>query len=285
MALKVIMLGDVVGKPGRRVVQRSLPALCAEFEADLVIANAENAAGGSGLTPQIFQKLIRYGIHGVTLGDHVFRQMDIAPTLQQAENLIRPANLSARAIGRGWMKLTCGDDKPVLYVITVLGRLLMPTMKADDPFAAVDQLLDEMSETENAPHAVLVEIHAEATGEKLALAHYLDGRVAAVVGTHTHVPTADAKILPGGTAYITDLGMCGPYDSVLGRRKDRVIEQMTTGMPARFDVAEGDERLCGVFLQMGDDGRATHIERIERAGDQVTEDTTETQGRRDGDAG
>ena len=283
MALDVIMLGDIVGKPGRRVVQRCLPALCREFQADLVVANAENAAGGSGLTPQIFQKLIRYGVHGVTLGDHVYRQMDIAPTLQQAENLIRPANLSARAIGRGWMKLTCSDDKPALYVITVLGRLLMPTMKADDPFAAVDRIVDEIGEADSGPHAVLVEIHAEATGEKMAIAHYLDGRVAAVVGTHTHVPTADARILPGGTAYITDLGMCGPYDSVLGRRKDRVIEQMTTAMPTRFDVAEGDERLCGVFIQIGDDGRATHIERVERVDDEGEENTTETQRHEDGE--
>ncbi len=263
MSLRFIMLGDIVGKPGRRVVQQHIGALRREYEADLVIANGENVAGGSGMTTQLFNKLIKYGIDGVTLGDHVYRQRDIYPALDAAPNLIRPANFPEQAVGRGAMVLHNEDESKSLLTMIVLGRIYMPGQKADDPFVTIQRILDAHPDHTH----TFVEVHAETTAEKAAIAHYFDGRVSAVLGSHTHIPTADAKILPGGTAFLTDLGMCGPYDSVLGRRKDRVVQFMSTAMPAAFDVAEDDIRLCGAFVELDDSGRAIHIERIERAAD------------------
>ena len=259
--IRILMIGDVVGKPGRRVVQQQLPLLKKQIAPDIVIANGENAAGGSGITPTIFNKLIAYGIDGITLGDHAFRQSDIHPVMNDLNNLIRPANLPDSAPGHRAMTISTKAGV-ALNVITVLGRLFMPTLAADDPFATVDRLLEQLP-----AGPTLVEVHAEATSEKVALGHYLDGRVAAVVGTHTHIPTADAKLLPGGTAYITDLGMTGPYDSVLGRRKDRVLQFMTTAVPAQFSVADDDVRLCGVVIEIGDDGKAVRVDRVEARAD------------------
>lgn len=252
------MVGDIVGKPGRQIVQRELPRLRKRHRADLVITNAENVAGGSGITRSHYQQILKAGADGITLGDHAYRQKDILPVLQSEANICRPANLPDEAVGRRWMKLTAANGVE-LYVVTVLGRIFMNSLFADDPFATVDRLLDDLPGCAR----VLVEVHAEATSEKVAMGHYLDGRVAAVVGTHTHIPTADAHVLPGGTAYISDLGMTGPYDSVLGRRKDRVLQFMTTAMPAPFDVASGDVRLCGVLIEINDAGRAIGCQRIE----------------------
>ncbi len=260
MALRFIMLGDIVGQPGRRVVQQQLPALKQQWQPDFVIANAENAAGGSGLTPSMFHKLLRYGLDGITLGDHVYRQMDIVQVMDQTDRLIRPANLPAGARGHRWMKLTSDDGLKSLYVVTLLGRIFMNAPLGDDPFAAIDQIIDELP-WRDAP--LVVEIHAEATSEKRAIAEHLCGRAAAVIGTHTHVPTADARLLNQGTAFITDLGMCGPYDSVLGRKTDAVLHFMTTGMPRAFGVAEGNVRLCGACVDLDDRGQATAIQRIE----------------------
>ena len=257
--MRIVMIGDIVGKPGRRVVQQQMPEIHRRYEPDFVIANAENIAGGSGITPPLHQRLMSYGIDGVTLGDHVYRQREILPTLRDDPRISRPANLPGAAVGRRWIELTAKDGRK-LIVVTLLGRLFMGGAAADDPFAAADALLAQFPRDAT----ILLEIHAEATSEKVAMGHYLDGRVAAIVGTHTHIPTADAKVLAGGTAYITDLGMTGPYDSVLGRRKDRVLQYMTTAMPAAFDVAEGDPRLCGVFIETDDaTGRAIRCERVE----------------------
>ncbi len=261
MSLSVVMLGDIVGRPGQRGVCQQAGALRERYNADLLIANAENAAGGSGLTPAIFHKLISYGVDGVTLGDHVYRQRDIVQLLETDSRIARPANLAESAAGKLFSRIVSSNGDAV-YVITVLGRLSMNGPAADDPYACVDLLLDELTD---AP--VIVEIHAELTSEKQALGHYLDGRVAAVVGTHTHIPTADAKILPGGTAYITDLGMTGPYDSVLGRRKEAVIKFMTTSMPEQFGIAEGDIRVCGVHVSINGKGLADSIERVEAKAD------------------
>lgn len=263
MALKVIMLGDIVGKPGKRVVHQQLEAICKEHRPDIVIANAENIAGGSGITPELYQKLKSYGIDGITLGDHVYRQKEIIPTLAGATDITRPANLPDAAAGRPWMKLQHDSTQPPLYVITLLGRIFMNGPVANDPFATADRMLRQFP----ADAAVLVEVHCETTSEKVAIAHFLDGRVSAVIGTHTHVPTADARILPGGTAFITDIGMCGPYDSVIGRKKDRVVEHMSTGMPTVFDVAEGDVRACGVLVEIGLDRKAKKIQRLEYPAD------------------
>jgi hypothetical protein len=264
--MRVVMLGDVVGEPGMRAVEQLLPQIRQRWKPDLVLANGENAADGSGLTATLYQRLRRMGVDGVTLGDHVYRRMQIARTLESESNIVRPANLPRAATGRTWMKLlAAGDqDRPPLYVTTVLGRIF-PSVPADNPFETVDSVLGQLPDLNP---LVIVEAHAEATSEKRALGYYLDGRVAAVLGTHTHVATADAQILPHGTAYITDLGMCGPHDSIIGRRIDRVLKTMTTAMPSPFDVASGDPRVCGVFLEIDTDRRVTtDIERIEMKAD------------------
>jgi metallophosphoesterase (TIGR00282 family) len=199
----------------------------------------------------------------VTLGDHVYKKADIVPTLQTSERIVRPANLSAGAAGRTHTVVTTNGGVSV-GVFGVLGRIFMSQLPADDPFAAADKVLSQL------PRHVRVcvcDVHAEASSEKVALGHWLDGRCSVIFGTHTHIPTADAKILAGGSAFISDLGMCGPYDSVLGRRKDRVVKYMTTNMPQPFDVATGDVRLCGALAEVDEQtGRAISIERVEVAG-------------------
>jgi len=299
MSLRIVFLGDIVGGPGCKAVSQLVPAIRERWEPDLVIANAENAANGTGLTPEIYKKLCARGIDAFTMGDHVYKKKQIVQTLQAESNIIRPANLSGGASGKRWMcvrpKSEDGQEKPGtprvagqpgvpggpgepgVYVLTVLGRIFM-NMPANDPFATVDGILDELPERDP---IVIVEVHAEATSEKIAMGWHLNGRVAAVVGTHTHTPTADARILPtqvdgtgtphvgpGGTAYISDLGMTGPHDSVLGRRADRVVSHMTTNMPFPFDVAEGNPRVQGVVIDIDTDSKkATAIERIDLAAD------------------
>jgi metallophosphoesterase (TIGR00282 family) len=263
MSLRILCLGDIVGRPGRQVVHQRLPALIRERNVDLVIANAENIAGGSGITANLFHKIRSYGVDVVTLGDHVYRRNEIVPTMQATERMVRPANLAATAAGRTQTIVTSNSGIQVA-VFCVLGRIFM-NLPADDPFAATDRILSGL------PASVKVsvcDVHAEASSEKVALGHWMDGRCSVVFGTHTHIPTADAKILPGGTAFISDLGMCGPYDSVLGRRKDRVVKYMSTGMPHPFDVATGDVRLCGALAEVDEQtGRAISIERIEVKGE------------------
>jgi metallophosphoesterase (TIGR00282 family) len=263
MPLRILALGDVVGRPGRMVIHQKLPPLVRQRQVDLVVCNAENIAGGSGITRNLFDKLRSYGVDVVTLGDHIYKRIDIVPTLQNSERIVRPANLSSNAAGRQYTLVQTNSGVSVA-VFSVIGRIFM-NLPADDPFAASDRVLKSLP---SGVRVIVCDVHAEATSEKVALGHYLDGRVSLVVGTHTHIPTADAKILAGGTGYITDLGMCGPYDSVLGRRKDRVIKYMSTNMPAPFDVATGDVRLCGVLAEIDPDaGRAVSIERIEVQGE------------------
>lgn len=268
MSIRLIMLGDIVGTPGIRAVQQLMGRIRERWRPDLVIANAENACDGSGLTPRLYAELREAGVDGMTLGDHVYRRVQIAKVLERESNIIRPANISRQAAGQRWMRLRVPGPRntpgPDVYVVTLLGRIF-PTLPADDPFETIDAVLGQLPDLQP---IVLVEVHAEATSEKVALAHFLDGRVAAVVGTHTHVPTADARLLTHGTAFITDLGMCGPRESVIGRRIDRVLTFMTTAMPAPFDVAEGDPRINGVFLEIDPATRkATAIERIELEAD------------------
>ena len=263
MPLRILCLGDIVGRPGRQVVHQRLPGLVREHQVDLVIANAENIAGGSGMTTNLFHKIRSYGVDVVTLGDHVYKKADIIPTMQSSERIVRPANLSSGAAGRTFTVVPTNGGVHV-GVFCVLGRIFM-NMPSDDPFAAADRVLAQL------PRHVRVcvcDIHAEASSEKVALGHWMDGRCSLMFGTHTHIPTADAKILTGGSAFISDLGMCGPYDSVLGRRKDRVVRYMTTNMPQPFDVATGDVRLCGALAEIdADTGRALSIQRIEVQGE------------------
>jgi metallophosphoesterase (TIGR00282 family) len=265
MPLRILCLGDIVGRPGRQVVHDKLPALVKDRQINLVIANSENIAGGSGITQNLFHKVRSYGVDVVTLGDHIYRKADIIPTLQTSERVVRPANLAAGAAGRTFTVVTT-ESGVAVAVFSLLGRIFM-NLPADDPFAAADRVLSQL------PRHVRVcvcDVHAEASSEKVALGHWMDGRVSFIFGTHTHIPTADAKILAGGSAYISDLGMCGPYDSVLGRRKDRVIKYMTSNMPAPFDVAVGDVRLCGAIADIDPEtGRALSIERVEIAGEKT----------------
>lgn len=261
--LRILALGDIVGRPGRMVVHQRLPEIVRARQVDLVIANGENIAGGSGITPNLFHKLRSYGIDVVTLGDHTYKRLDIVPTLTASERILRPANLSTQAAGRGWTVVQTNSGVKV-GVLNLLGRIFM-NLPASDPFEAADRILQQ-----HIPDGVRVcvcDMHAEATSEKVGMCHHLDGRCSLIFGTHTHVPTADARILPGGSAAITDVGMCGPYDSVLGRRKDRVLKYMTTNMPHAFDVATNDVKLCGVLAEIDEaTGRAVAVERVEAAG-------------------
>lgn len=221
---------------------------------DLVVANGENSAAGAGITGKIARVLLGAGVDGITLGDHVWDQKGIVAEIEQIDGLCRPANLPAVCPGRKFVLLEANGFR--LAVFTLLGRTFMPPR--DCPFAEADRMLVQLKD---AADAVVVEIHAEATSEKLALGRHLDGRVAAVIGSHTHVPTADATVLPKGTAYITDVGMTGPYESILGRQIEPVVQKFLDGMPRRFEVAEGDVRISAVLVDLDEaTGLAEKIE-------------------------
>ena len=262
--MNILAIGDIVGRPGRQAVHQLLPELVRDRDVDLVVANAENVAGGSGITPNLFGKLRSYGVDVMTLGDHAFKRAEIAETLATSTRLLRPANLSPRAPGRAYAVVPTRSGRKVA-VLAVIGRVYMTQMPADSPFDAADAALAKIGKGAD---AVVVDLHCEATSESIALGYHLDGRAGLCFGTHTHTPTADARVLPGGTGYITDVGMTGPYDSVLGRKKEAVLQAMTTNLPAPFDVATSDVRLCGVLAGIDPDtGRCEAIERIEVAGE------------------
>jgi metallophosphoesterase (TIGR00282 family) len=255
--VRILFLGDIVGKPGVAFVKRALPPLVAKQEIDLVIANAENAADGSGLTPKIYQQLRQGGVELVTLGDHVYKKKDIIATLEQDEHICRPANFPDGAPGRRYAVGAARDGTPVA-AFSLLGRTYM--RPAECPYRTADSILEQLA---GLVRCIIVDIHAEATADKYLMAHYLKGRVSAVLGTHTHVQTADEQILPGGTAFISDVGMTGPYDSVLGRRIDRVLSTAVSFVPSAFDVATGDPRLGGVVVDIdATTGQATGIRRV-----------------------
>jgi metallophosphoesterase (TIGR00282 family) len=266
MPIKILCLGDIVGKPGRLAVQELLPRLITDRGIDFVVANAENAAGGSGLTPPIFEKILRTGVDVCTLGDHTFRKREVMPLLETSDRLVRPANFPPLpgVVGKG-LTIGLSRSKQRIAVLNVMGRLHM-SPQMDDPFRAVDDLLARI------PPDVRIKVldfHAEVSSEKVAMGWHVAGRVSVCFGTHTHTPTADFRILSGegagaGTAFVSDLGMCGPYDSVLGRRKDRVLKFMTTGMPHFFEVATGDPRISGILATVDEvGGHALAIERVD----------------------
>ncbi len=258
MELRLLCVGDVVGRPGRHVLREALHSLVPSRGIDCVIVNAENAAAGSGLTPVLHDKIIGYGADMVTLGDHIYRRRDIIARLETSDKIVRPANLPSAAPGKEFSICETASSQRVA-VISLLGRMFMK-FPADCPFAAVDRVLETIPKDVK---IIVVDMHAEATSEKVAMGWHLDGRVSVLFGTHTHVPTADERVLPNGTAYVTDVGMTGPYDSVLGRVKDRVIGAMTSSVPSPFDVATDDVRLCGVIVSVDTStGKATGIERI-----------------------
>lgn len=255
--MRLIFIGDIVGKPGRQIVARRIARLRETWRPDVIIANAENSAGGLGTTPETLIELKKLGIDGFTMGNHTWRKKVLIPAMPDFPELVRPANFPPGMPGAGHTIIPLPDGRK-LGLLNLIGRIYMEPL--DCPFRAADALLPELHRETN---AILVDMHAEATSEKIAMGWHLDGRCSAVIGTHTHVQTADDWIMPGGTAYITDAGMCGPIRSVIGTDKDVVVNRFISGMPERFDVARGPALLSAVFIELDDTtGRAAAIERI-----------------------
>jgi metallophosphoesterase (TIGR00282 family) len=255
--MRVLILGDVMGRPARRAVRDIVPSLIKKEEIDLVVANAENAAGGMGVDLKSAKELLSAGVQVMTSGNHIWKKKEIYSFLDDQESLIRPANFPAGAPGKGWCVWQQNGLRAL--VINLQGRVFMPN-HVDDPFRCVDDILRQHG---GRSPVVIVDMHAEATSEKYAMGWYLDGRASIVFGTHTHVQTADERILPAGTAYITDLGMCGALDSVIGMEKETVIRGFITQLPRQFEVAQDNVVLQGVIADIDDDnGRARDIRRL-----------------------
>jgi hypothetical protein len=255
--VKILFIGDVVGKPGRDAVAALVPKLRRERELDLVIANGENSAHGAGLTSATVKALLDAGVDVITAGDHTWDQKGFESEIDGLPQVIRPLNFPPSAPGRGSTVVNAGD-KTAVGVINLIGRVFLPNN--DCPFRAARA---EVTKLRRQTNVIIVDLHGEATSEKIAMGRYLDGQVSAVIGTHTHVQTSDEQILPKGTAYISDAGMCGPHDSVLGRDVDAVFKRFLTQMPQRMEVATGKIELCGVIVDVDEDsGQARAIERL-----------------------
>lgn len=242
--MRLLLVGDVVGKPGRRIVTRALPLLRRHCQLDFIVVNAENAAGGSGLTPELFYEIIEAGANCITMGDHIYARRQLEAVLRSDSRIVRPANYPPDAPGRDFTILHAANEEPVA-VISLLGRVFMRPV--DCYLQAADRVLDRLS---SLVKVILVDFHAEATSDKQTLARYLDGRVSAVLGTHTHVATADEQILPGGTAFQCDVGMTGPHESIIGRKIDCVLHTTKTFEPTPFEVATEDVRLNGTIVEV-----------------------------------
>ncbi len=255
--MKVLFIGDIFGEPGRRALSRAVPRLVAQRQIDIVIGNGENAAGGFGITPELAEELFDLGLAVITTGNHAWDKKEILDYFPREPRLLRPANYPDGVPGHGSVVVeSAGGEK--LGVLQLMGRAYMPTL--DCPFQVAKK---ELAALKKRTVAVIVDMHAEATSEKMAMGHYLDGEVVAVVGTHTHVQTADDQIFPKGTAYMTDIGMTGPLHSVIGVKKELAIEKFLTGMPRRFEVASGPSVFCAVLLELDARlGKALSIERI-----------------------
>ena len=255
--MKILFIGDIVGKPGRQAVRELLPEVISERRIDFVIANCENAAAGFGVTRDIIEDLYSYNINVLTSGNHIWDKKEIREFAEDYETLLRPANYPSGSPGWGTVVMPNSSGISV-GVINLMGRVFMKPL--DCPFRTAER---EIEKIKNKAKIIIIDIHAEATSEKEAMGWFLDGRVSAVLGTHTHVQTADESILPGGTAYITDVGMTGPFNSIIGIRKDAVLERFLTQLPNKFDVAKDDVRLQGVVVDVdGKSGRAKGIERL-----------------------
>ena len=258
--VKILFIGDIVGEPGRRAVKTLVPLLRLEHRLDAVVANGENAAGGSGITPKIAEELFSAGIDVITTGDHLWDQKEVVGLLEGEARFLRPLNYPPGTIGQG-SRVFEGSGRPAFAVINAQGRTFMPDL--DNPFAVVPA---EVARLRLRTKVILLDFHAEATSEKVALARMLDGSVSAVVGTHTHVQTADEQILPGGTAFLCDAGFTGPQDGVLGREVEPIIRRFLTNMPQRFDVARNRVMLHGAIVEIDDtSGKATKIQRVAEA--------------------
>ena len=255
--MRILFIGDIVGRPGRELIRQGLAGLTDHHAIDLVIANAENAAAGFGITREIGDQILEWGVDVMTSGNHIWDKKEALDYIGAESRLLRPANYPAAAPGNG-SYLARSKDGQTVGVINVMGRVFMPLL--DDPFAVV---LKEIDALKTRARIIFVDFHAEATSEKVAMGWHLDGRVTALVGTHTHVQTADERILPKGTAYLTDVGMTGPHDSIIGVEIEAALGKFLTGLPARFDTATGNPRLNAVIIEADEQtGRATDIERL-----------------------
>ena len=255
--MKVLLIGDITGSPGRNILGEKLHALQKKESIDFTIANAENAAGGSGITPAIANELFSYNIDVLTSGDHIWRKKEIVEFIARENRVLRPANYPDDAPGQGFCIYESRSGEKI-GVVNLLGRVFMQPI--DCPFRKVAECIEQIS---SITKTIFVDMHAEATSEKVALGWYLDGKVSCIYGTHTHVQTADEKILPHNTAYITDIGMTGPFDSVIGRNKEQILERFITQMPTRFEMADKDVRINGAIVDVDTDtGHATSIKRI-----------------------
>jgi metallophosphoesterase (TIGR00282 family) len=256
--VRLLFVGDIFGKPGRRAVERFVPSLRDEHKIDFCIANGENAAAGKGLTPDLVKELTGYGIDVLTGGNHIWHQKDIIPFMGKDDRVLRPINFPPKVPGKG-SGIYSVDSKTKIAVISAMGRIFMREL--DNPFYVIEK---EVLELKKKTPIIFVDFHAEATSEKVAMGWFLDGTVSAVIGTHTHIPTADERILPEGTAYMTDCGMTGPFDSVIGVKKEVILEMFLTQMPTKHEVASGDVRLCAVIIDIDEaTGKSKHIERIQ----------------------
>jgi len=255
--LKILFIGDILGDAGRKVVTRFLPILRKKYDLDAVIANGENMAGGNGITPDTFLQITQAGVDVLTGGNHTFDKKEVLQVFESSDMALRPANYPPKTPGKGHVIYTNSKGHKV-GVINVMGRTFMDPM--DCPFRTADALYEELSKT---CKVIVIDIHAEASSEKVAMGWHFDGRASLVVGTHTHVQTADERILPGGTAYITDAGLTGPYDSVIGVKKEIALQRFLTKRSKRFEPADGDPWLCGVIVEIDENtGRALNIERL-----------------------
>jgi metallophosphoesterase (TIGR00282 family) len=272
--MKILFLGDIIGKPGRDAVAAELPGLRTRLGIDLVIANGENAAGGAGITRENMLEILAAGVDVITTGNHVWDKRETLEFIGNEPRLLRPANYPDGTPGAGSCVVTAGNGVRV-GVINVMGRLFMPSL--DDPFRIAEREIARVKQ--DGAQLIFVDVHAEATSEKIALCYHLDGKVTAVIGTHTHVQTADERILAGGTACLTDVGMTGPHDGVIGIEKDAIVARFVTGLPGRFETATGDPRLNGVTIGVDvSSGRATQIERLSLSEDElkaITDSVTE----------
>ncbi len=256
--VRVLFLGDIIGKPGRNIVANLLPELASEYNIDIVIGNAENSAGGLGATPETLSLLRTAGVNGFTLGNHIWRYDSIIDSLENDTDVVKPANLPPNTPGKRYAILECKSKNVKVGIVSLLGRVFMEPV--DCPFRIADEVLSTVKEF---TPIIIVDFHAEATAEKMALGWYLDGKCSAVLGTHTHIQTADERILPNGTAYITDVGMCGPYNSVIGMEINRVLTRLLTSIPKKWEVANGPSMLNAVVIDIDEStGKAENIQRI-----------------------
>ena len=256
--MKVLFIGDIVGKTGRTATKALLPTVVTRYKIDLVIANGENAAGGFGITDKIVAELLGYGVHVITTGNHVWDKKEFIPQISKENRVLRPLNYPPGVPGYGSLLYPLHNHVKVA-IINIAGRVFMSPN--DCPFRVAKEEIERLSAFTK---VIIVDFHAEATSEKIAFGHYVDGKVSAVIGTHTHVQTADEKVLPGGTAYISDVGMTGPSDSVIGIEKEQIIERFLTGMPMRFETAQGEGIFSALVIEIDEEtGRSTAVQRLQ----------------------